>query len=140
MKKAINMDTLDVGDTLDIAVANAIGLEVLTLLGVERLLNRDDCEHLENVCVLTQMGLQRYQTPDHHGIWALKPWQPSRDIVVAMELFDKQSDWILTSMDIGHRVWVVYRDISELESGAAVGESTISAAHAIALAVVTANR
>lgn len=134
------MDTLDVGDTLDIAVANAIGLEVLTLLGVERLLNRDDCEHLENVCVLTQMGLQRYQTPDHHGIWALKPWQPSRDIVVAMELFDKQSDWILTSMDIGHRVWVVYRDISELESGAAVGESTISAAHAIALAVVTANR
>lgn len=134
------MDTLDVGDTLDIAVANAIGLEVLTLLGVERLLNRDDCEHLENVCVLTQMGLQRYQTPDHHGIWALKPWQPSRDIVVAMELFDQQQEWYLTSINVGHKLWIVYRNLDDMMSGLAVGESKISAAHAIALAVVTANR
>lgn len=138
------MTTLDVGDTLDIAVANAVGLEVLTPLGVERLLNRGDCEHLENVCVLTQIGLQRYQTPDHHGIWALKPWQPSRDIVVAMELFDQHNGWFLVNHDISETCHepryyrYVYSNVRDFDLGVCLSRSTISAAHAISLAIVAA--
>lgn len=129
---------MEPGIELDIAVANAVGLDVFTPRGIETF-NLDD---YSNVCMTTPIGLQRYYLgrPD---MWQLKPWQPSTDIAVAMELFDKRSGWILWHCELpgcAIHSWRVYRGLDAFEVDLSLAESNISAAHAIALAIIEHDR
>lgn len=116
---------------LDIEVAERTGLSVYTTYGIS-LVNLDD---YSNVCVTTPTGLMRYYLD--RDTWLLTSWRPSSDIVIAMELFDKQGSWILWHSEIpgGIHSWRVYGGLEAFEFDLHLAESNISAAHAISLAV-----